>query len=219
MDLVVPVKRLDRAKTRLRGAADHGIGEPGAHARLALALTHDTVAAVLATAAVRHLLVVSSDPVVAAELAALGVEVAPDPLNGLNAAYAHGAAILRARDPGTAVGALQADLPALRPAELALAIETAVAGFADAPRVFVPDAEGTGTTFLLAAPGTDLDPQFGGASAQRHRGSGAQPLTGDWPSLRRDVDTSDDLRVATELGLGAHTRAALTPAPVADRPG
>lgn len=209
----MPVKTLTKAKTRLRGAADRGIGEPGAHARLALALTHDTVAAVLATHAVRHLLVVSSDPVVAAELAALGVEVVPDPLNGLNAAYAHGAAIVRERDPDTAVGALQADLPALRPAELESAIATAVAGFSAVPRAFVPDAEGTGTTFLLAAPGTDLDPQFGGASAQRHAASGARPLTGDWPSLRRDVDTSDDLRAATELGLGAHTRAVLTPTP------
>jgi 2-phospho-L-lactate guanylyltransferase len=70
-------------------------------------------------------------------------------------------------------------------------------------------AAGTGTTFLLAAPGTDLDPRFGGASAQRHAASGARPLLGDWPSLRRDVDTSDDLRAATELGLGAHTRAVL----------
>ena len=46
MDLVVPVKPLYAAKSRLRGAADRGVGDPDAHAALALALAHDTVAAV-----------------------------------------------------------------------------------------------------------------------------------------------------------------------------
>ncbi len=209
MDLVVPVKPLTAAKSRLRGAADGGVGEAGAHTRLALALAHDTVAAVLATAGVRRLLVVSSDPAVAAEFAALGVEVLPDgPLGGLNPAYLHGAALLRARDPGCAVGALQADLPALRPAELGAAIEAALRL---GGRAFCADADGTGTTFLLAAPGHDLDPRFGPASALHHEESGAHPLDGRWPGLRRDVDTPADLDLAAALGLGEHTRAVLTP--------
>lgn len=213
VDLVVPVKKLARAKSRLRGAADNGVGEQAAHTRLALALTHDTVAAVRAARRVRRLVVVSSDPVVAAELGAMGVEVVQDPLRGLNAAYAHGAAVVRERDPAAAVGALQADLPALRPEELDGAIEEALAGFDAAPRAFVVDADGTGTTFLLAAPARALDPLFGGASAQRHAASGARPLTGAFPGLRRDVDTSENLRTAMELGLGPHTRAVLAPAP------
>lgn len=207
VDLVVPVKPLAAAKSRLRGAADGGVGEPGAHTRLALALAHDTVAAVLATPGVRHLVVVSSDPAVAAGFAAVGVEVVPDgPLGGLNAAYRHGAALLRARDPGCAVGALQADLPALRPAELDAAVGAAlgVGG-----RAFCADADGTGTTFLLAAPGRELDPRFGPASARRHRESGARPLHGAWPGLRHDVDTPADLDRATALGLGQHTSAVL----------
>jgi 2-phospho-L-lactate guanylyltransferase len=170
VDLVVPVKRLAEAKTRLRGAT-----ADGAHARLALALAHDTVVAVRAARLVRRLLVVSSDPVVAAEFAAVGVEVVPDgPEPGLNAAYAHGAALLRARTPDTAVGALQADLPALRPAEL----DAAIAAF-EGGRAFCTDAGGTGTTLLLAAPGTDLDPRFGIGSAARHAASGARVLAGD----------------------------------------
>ena len=91
VDLVMPVKPLHAAKSRLRGAADRGVGDPGAHAALTLALAHDTVAAVLETRAVRRLLVISSDPVVAAELAAVGVEVVPDVTDGLNAALSHGA--------------------------------------------------------------------------------------------------------------------------------
>jgi 2-phospho-L-lactate guanylyltransferase len=216
VDLVIPVKPLAKAKSRLRGAADGGIGEPRAHARLAMALARDTIEAVRATPAVRQLLVVSSDPVVAAELGVFGIDVVPDgPVPGLNAAYERGAAVLRERDPAATVGALQADLPALRPAELDDAVAAALALFgADgARRAFIADAEGTGSTFLLAAPGSALDPRFGPDSARRHEESGAHPLTGHWPGLRRDVDTADDLRDAADLGLGEHTSCVLTPTP------
>ena len=218
VDLVVPVKPLVAAKSRLRGAADGGVGEATAHARLALALAYDTIAAVRAAARVRGLIVVSSDPTVATELAAVGVEVVPDgPVGGLNPAYTHGTDLLRFRDPGCAVGALQADLPALHPAELDAAIDAALAA---GGRAFCADAEGTGTTFLLAAPGHDLAPRFGPASALRHRESGARALDGAWPGLRQDVDTPADLDRAAVLGLGEHTRAVLAPLPgrrIADR--
>jgi 2-phospho-L-lactate guanylyltransferase len=215
VDLVVPVKPLVAAKSRLRGAADRGVGEQTAHTRLALALAHDTIAAVRVAQRVRALLVVSSDPTVTAELTAIGVEVVPDgPLGGLNAAYALGAALLRARDPGCAVGALQADMPALHPAELDAAIDAALDATRSAGgRAFCADAGGTGTTFLLAAPGHDLDPRFGPASALRHRESGAHALDGAWPGLRQDVDTPADLDRAVALGLGDHTRAVLAPCP------
>ena len=203
VDLVVPVKPLHAAKTRLRGAT--GNDDADAHSALALALAHDTITAVRAARMVRRLLVVSADPSVAAELAAIGVEVVPDPGGGLNAALHHGAALLRARDPAAPVGALQADLPALRPDEL----DAAVAAAAGTERAFCADAEGTGTTFLLAAGGIDLAPRFGTDSASAHGAFGALPLVGRWPGLRRDVDTPDDLRVAAELGLGSRTRAVL----------
>jgi hypothetical protein len=118
---------------------------------------------------VRTVLVVTADRTVAATLVASGIEVADDPLVGLNAAYDRGARLLRERDPRTAVGALQADLPALRPAELDAAIAAALA---TGGRAFTADAEGTGTTFLLAAAGTALEPRFGGGSAERHRAVG-----------------------------------------------
>ena len=40
---------------------------------------------------------------------------------------------------------------------------------------------------------------------------GALALSGDWPGLRRDVDTGDDLCAAAELGLGVHTYSVLAP--------
>ncbi|HBF83914.1 MAG TPA: 2-phospho-L-lactate guanylyltransferase, partial [Streptomyces sp.] len=72
-----------------------------------------------------------------------------------------------------------------------------------------------GTTFLSAAPGVELRPAFGGASRARHRASGAVEIpAAGLDSVRRDVDTGEDLRVALELGVGRWT-AALRPAPAA----
>lgn len=203
LDLVVPVKRLVAAKSRLQGVAPDGAG----HRQLALALTRDTLAATRAATMVRAVLVVTADRVVAAALGeagpdGAGFETIDDPLAGLNAAYDRGADVLRARDPTAAVGALQADLPALDPHELDAAIRAALAV---GGRAFCADAEGTGTTLLVAGPGVPLEPRFGGGSAARHRASGAQPLAGHWPGLRRDVDTARDLATAGQLGLGPHT--------------
>lgn len=208
VDLVVPVKPLDRAKSRLVGAADDGAGDPAAHAALVVGLALDTVAAARAAARVRRVLVVTSDPELTATLRAEGVDVSPDaPGAGLNAALRHGAELLRndpIRPADGGVGALQADLPALRPAELDAAVDAAAGR-----RAFCPDRQGTGTTLLLAARGGPLDPSFGPGSAAAHAASGAIALDGPWPSLRCDVDTAEDLAVATALGLGPRSTALL----------
>lgn len=204
--VVLPVKRLAVAKSRLRGALD---GVP--HEELALALARDTVAAALACPLVAEVVVVTSDPAATAALGALGARTVADPeltapelgapeVSGLNAAVAHGAATV---DAGRPVAALTADLPALRPAELTTALDTGGA----AARWFVPDAAGTGTVLLAAAVGTALRPGFGTGSAVRHQQSGAVRRGGAWPTLRRDVDTAADLADAARLGLGRHTAA------------
>ena len=209
--VVLPVKRLAVAKSRLRGALD---GVP--HEELALALARDTVAAALACPLVAEVVVVTSDPAATDALGALGARTVADPeltgpelgapgVSGLNAAVTHGAATV---DAGRPVAALTADLPALRPAELAAALDTAAGAGVD--RWFVPDAAGTGTVLLAAAVGTALRPGFGAGSAVRHQRSGAVRHGGDWPTLRRDVDTAADLADAARLGLGRHT-AALCP--------
>ncbi|MFJ6953789.1 NTP transferase domain-containing protein, partial [Micromonospora aurantiaca (nom. illeg.)] len=110
----MPVKRLGAAKSRLRGALP---GVP--HEELALALAADTLRAVRACPAVAGVLVVTDDPRVAAAAGAAGARVAADPGGGLNAAFRHGAAVAGSR---AAVAGLTADLPALRPADLAAAL-------------------------------------------------------------------------------------------------
>ncbi|MDB1089610.1 2-phospho-L-lactate guanylyltransferase [Streptomyces sp. ACA25] len=196
--VVVPLKPLPRAKSRLTAAA----GEAG-RALLALAFAEDTVAAVVNCAAVRDVTVVTDDALAAERLARLGVRVVPDlPEGGLNAALEHGARQVRAGNPAAAVAAVNADLPALRAAELARVLDAA----AGHRRSFLADAAGVGTTLLAAGPGTALGAAFGGASRSRHRASGAVELTlAGVHGARQDVDTGEDLLRALALGVGPRT--------------
>ncbi|MEU4153714.1 2-phospho-L-lactate guanylyltransferase [Streptomyces sp. NPDC026659] len=207
--LVIPLKPLAQAKSRLAATVPDGV-----RSGLVLAFARDTVAAVLACAGVNGVAVVTDDAVAGRELAALGARIVPDaPGGGLNAALAHGAAAVRAAAADAAVAALNADLPALRPAELARVLEAAAAF----PRAFLADAAGIGTTLLTATPGHALQPAFGGASRDRHRASGAvELLLADVDSVRQDVDTGEDLRAALTLGVGPYTAAsaALRPSAV-----
>jgi 2-phospho-L-lactate guanylyltransferase len=220
--VLLPVKVLARAKSRLAVLAGDRRRE------LALALAADTVAAVLACPAVARVVVVTSDPVAGPLLAALGAVVVPDEPAGLdgpaqagdpadpglqdqlNAALRHGAAVAARRWPGTGFAALTADLPALRPAELAMALRAAelAAQTATAGAAFVPDAAGVGTTLFAVPPGGDFRPLFGGASRARHAASGAAEIyLDDMAGLRRDVDTPEDLQVVLALGAGPRTTA------------
>ncbi|MCG5214470.1 2-phospho-L-lactate guanylyltransferase [Streptosporangium sp. KLBMP 9127] len=210
--IVVPVKTLVAAKTRLAAAA-------GPHrSRLAVAVACDTVSAALACPLVARVIVVTADPAAAGPLAALGADVVTDPDRGLNTALRAGAAHAVRLAPGDPVAALQADLPALRPAELATVL-TAAAEF---DQSFLPDAADVGTTFYGVRPGLPFTPGFGGESRARHLSGGAKELCPQGvDSVRRDVDTPDDLRIAIALGLGPHTSAVVAdltlPAPPTER--
>ncbi|MFJ9151406.1 2-phospho-L-lactate guanylyltransferase [Streptomyces sp. NPDC102270] len=199
--LVIPLKPLARAKSRLSDTAGDGV-RPG----LALAFAQDTVAAALACPAVGDVAVVTDDALAGRELAALGARIVPDePRGGLNTALAHGAAVVRSTRPESPLAALNADLPALRPLELARVLDAA----AQFPRAFLADAAAIGTTLLAARGDAELRPAFGPDSRARHRASGAAelPLT-EVDSVRQDVDTGEDLRVALALGVGPRTAAA-----------
>lgn len=195
--VVVPVKRLAVAKSRLAAYGD------AARRRLALAFAQDVVAAALACPVVLRVLVVTDDDEAAAALAELGADVAPDhPDDGLNPALAHGADLLRAAAPGLGVVTVSADLPALHAGDLAVVLADVGAG----ERAFVADAAGPGTTLLAAAAPALLRPAYGQRSAARHLTSGARLLPGT-AALRRDVDTPEDLQEALALGVGERTAA------------
>jgi 2-phospho-L-lactate guanylyltransferase len=193
--VLIPVKSLPEAKSRLTGAS----ADPAAHARLVRAIRADTIAAARAAEGVARLVLVVDGPGADASGEIAFVQTAP----GLNAALAEAADEARARWPHDAVAALVGDVPALRPEDLAAALAAAAAH----ERAFVVDAAGTGTTLLTAAPGSAFLPRFGAGSAQRH--AGVATALEAAPGLRCDVDTSTDLQLAVELGVGTATRTEL----------
>lgn len=200
--LIVAVKRLAEAKSRLAAA----FPAPSREA-LVLAMFTDTLRAATAVPGLNRIVVVTADETAARTAVGLGADVLvdateaghPDPLNN---AITQAERVLAASTANIVV--LHGDLPALRPAELAAAIGAAAAH----RRSFVADRHGTGTTALFAfrAP---LQPRFGPDSRTRHRGSGAVELAGDWPGLRCDIDTPDDLTTARTLGYGPATALAV----------
>jgi 2-phospho-L-lactate guanylyltransferase len=171
------------------------------------------VSAVRDTPAVAGVIVVSSDPQLLAVLTdgdsgeppcgRAQVAVLADPGAGLNAAISAGIDSARASDAGAHVAVLLGDLPAMRPADLARALELA----RPHPLAFVPDAATTGTTMICVSPGVPVEPLFGEGSAKAHAAAGFTTLQIPADSgLRRDVDAPRDLDA---LVLGRFTHAAL----------
>ena len=120
--VVVPVKRPEVAKTRLADLAG------ARRAELARAFAADTVASALACPDVADVVVVTDDAQTASAVATAGaLVVADEPAAGLNAALRHGADLVRRRHPDRYIAALSADLPALRPEELATTLRAASA--------------------------------------------------------------------------------------------
>lgn len=212
--IVVPVKALDRAKSRLSRA----LPAPGRRA-LALAMATDVLLTVTRTPGVARVRVVTSDPDVATLARRLGLEIVPEPepatgvtepsdVDPLNAALS--AAILGVTGPA---GVVTADLPELRPEHLARILIAA----AEHAHSVVPDHRGAGTTMAFWTGGTGARvPRFGVGSAARHLSEGgAVPLHGADPSgaSGRDVDTPEDVAALTGLPVGEATAAVLrTPA-------
>jgi 2-phospho-L-lactate guanylyltransferase len=207
---VVPVKGSAAAKSRLGDLPE----EFPARSELAEAFALDTVAALLAAGMVERVLVVTADPAAAAPLAALGARIVPEPprtatqepaaRGPLNAAIAEGVRVAVASHPLCDIAVITGDLPALTVADVDATLTAAAAH----DRAMVADTEGTGTTALLARAGIPLTPRFGIGSRAAHEGAGHAPL--DLPataSIRRDVDTVDDLAEVLRRGVGVHTSA------------
>jgi 2-phospho-L-lactate guanylyltransferase len=195
--VVVPVKPPAVAKSRLGRLGD------AVRRDLATAFAGDTVEAALACTRVAAVLVVTDDHLLARDLSDLGAHVVPDgAADDLNASLVQAAAELLRRRPDLRVAALCADLPSLRPDELGRALEAAP----DDRMGFVADAEGVGTTVVTAPDLQRFRPRFGHGSRTEHLDAGALEIDlPDVGSVRRDVDTPDDLAAALRLGIGPRT--------------
>ena len=176
-DLIIPIKRLDSAKSRLVGgdlvvsdlAGEGGAGvslagvDDALRQRLALSFATDTCAAALAVPAIRRVLVVTEDPVVAAQLSQQGAQIVGETRGpGLNPAIDAGLDALEATGGLHRVAIMTGDLPAVSADEIGAALAAATGH-----RLGVlADADGTGTVLLTAD----------GAAAPS--GDGAPPTTG-----------------------------------------
>ena len=202
-------------KRRLAGLLDDE--ERG---RLVHALLGDVLAALLAVLTIERVLVV-----VPAGVELLERDVEPSvgasdrlvllperPQNGdgpigLNLALARAQAV--AGDAG--VGRLlivPADLPLLRPADVAALLGRATALWSGRGAVIAPDGAGTGTNALLLTPPAALTPEFGVESYRAHvaqaEARGVSSTAVHRPGLALDLDTPAD--VARLLASGATGR-------------
>lgn len=200
--VLLPVKPPAFAKSRLGDLGD------GARRELATAFAVDTITAALACPVVDRVLVVTDDHELAAGLEDLGVDVLPDgTVDDLNGTLRLAAAEMHRREPSLRLVALCADLPALRAGDLARALDAA----APSGLSFVADADGVGTTAVVAVTLDDFVPCFGPDSRRRHLDAGAHEIVSvDVPTLRRDVDDPAALADARQLGLGHRTSLVMT---------
>ncbi|WP_198418895.1 2-phospho-L-lactate guanylyltransferase [Cryobacterium psychrophilum] len=206
--VVVPAKGNPGGKSRLGALPER--------AALAEAFALDTVSVALGSPRVLGVFVVTGDVALGAALELLGAVIVPEARGAdragapsedpLNAAIRQGAAAARASFPDAPLAVVTGDLPALRATDLTKTLDLAAA-YALA---MVPDAAGTGTTALLVRSGLPPALLFGPGSRAAHEAAGYVPLeVAARSTIRRDVDTAEDLDVAHGLGLGPYSRAVL----------
>jgi 2-phospho-L-lactate/phosphoenolpyruvate guanylyltransferase len=202
---VLPVKRFELAKTRLRQQL-----RPAQRRRLAEAMMSDVLDALIASAELEAVVVVSNEGAVAAVAAAHGATVLADPSeSGQSDAALVG--IRHALERGYERALLvPGDCPALDGATLRALLAAASAP----PAVtIVADRHGSGTNALLLTPPNAIAPAFGADSFARHRdaatAAGAAWTVRSLPSLQLDIDTPEDLAALRDALPGRRTRAVL----------
>ena len=203
---LIPVKRLDAAKSRLWPQLPRASVE-----RLTVAMLEDVLAALLAGPAIGRVVVVTEDDGAARAARGAGARalVRPDP--GLNAALDAAAAELASEGAhavlivlGDVAGATSTDVSELLRALDALGGQGVV---------LAPSRDG-GTSALLRAPPDTIPSRFGPASAGAHRESalraGVPYRELVLPSLAVDLDRAEDVEELLRGPQGAaHTRRAL----------
>jgi 2-phospho-L-lactate guanylyltransferase len=194
---LVPVKRLDQAKSRLAEILD-----PADRRELAKAMLTDVLATLGRVEGLAGILVVTSD----VEVAALATEheaavLADPPETGFNEAVLHGMRWLDDRYHAGAV-VVPGDIPFVTVTEF----EAVLAATRRSPVVVVPATRDGGTNMLAIAPPLLMPPAFGPDSFARHV-SAAQAL-GIMPQILRLEGAGHDIDVAADLFVEAGVSAA-----------
>lgn len=206
---LVPVKRLEASKSRLR---------PGLDAEtlraLTLAMLSDVVAALREAPEIGVVAVVTEDPRVAEAAKAGGARAIVRADDGLNASLDAAREIL-AREGATALLVVLGDVPGLSGAD-AREICAAAEALGARGAVLVPARDG-GTSALLRRPPDVFPSRFGPGSAARHREEATRnsvPLRElALPGLAVDLDRPEDVPAfLAGPGAGPRTRALLVAA-------
>lgn len=203
--VAVPVKRLDRSKSRLAGVLS-----PAERAALTLAMLADVLEACRGVPG-WELWVVSPDPAALDAAARQGGRPILEERGSLLAAVRQVEAEAKWGELAVVLG----DLPYLTSDDLRAALATGGAVVA------APAASDGGTNLLLRRPSTAIPARFGTASFQRHRWE-ARRRGLDFrllrlPGLERDLDRPEDLaRLIASAGPG-HARSACLNMGLAER--
>ncbi len=179
---ILPIKRFDRAKSRLEGT---GADRPS----LAASMAERVLDALAASSRVDAVLVVTADGAARRAADERGFEVVDEPvLAGHNAAAELGIARALERRATRAL-LVPGDCPLLTAEE----VDALLDRHPGPGVVVVPDRHGTGTNALLLSPPDAIRPSFGPGSRDRHLAATRGAVLDEVPGLLLDVDTPDDL--------------------------
>lgn len=188
---IVPVKALDKSKSRLSSVLD-----PDERIELSTDMLTQTLRVLSEIPEIERTLVVSADPEALALAGAYGAQALEEQGSPeLNQALEQATAFAREAQVD-AVLILPADLPAIQVAD----VEALVRQAHDPPVVAIsPDRRRTGTNALLIAPPGTLKYAFGPDSfihhVRRAEAAHARIEVVDLPALRLDLDVPEDLEI------------------------
>ncbi|QBD83514.1 2-phospho-L-lactate guanylyltransferase [Ktedonosporobacter rubrisoli] len=185
---LIPVKALDRAKSRLSKHLT-----PNQRAFLVLEMLHHVICTLQESAVLTSITVVSPDERVLEQVQAWGAQALLEEQHGHNTAL-HAAALHQIEAGTTALLTISADLPLLQVSDVRTMFEQVQSH----DIVLAPSREGTGTNALLVSPPLVVPYVFGPGSLQRYQLEAQQR---DLKSalarnigLALDIDTIEDLR-------------------------
>jgi 2-phospho-L-lactate/phosphoenolpyruvate guanylyltransferase len=211
---ILPVKRFDRAKSRLGASVADAL-----RGQLARAMVDNVLRALACAATVERTIVVTCEPSLTETAREHGALLLPDD-DELSQSAAVTLGVRTALAQGfQRVLCIPGDCPALDPGELdALLAGDETGAGAASHVVIVPDRHGAGTNGLLLTPPDAISPSFGPGSCERHRAlalaAGVSCRVEHPPSLLLDIDTGADLaalrdRLTDTDAPAARTRAVL----------
>jgi 2-phospho-L-lactate guanylyltransferase len=212
---VLPVKSLDKVKTRLSTALS-----PLERVNLFKCMLHDVLSTLVEVRSIERVLIVTCDPEVVKIATRFDVSILNDENDsGHTTAVGRAAQWLVSRGAGGLVQ-VPADIPGVTPRELAdvLAIH-----FAKPGRAFTiaPSHDYGGSNCVVCTPPDVIDLSFGIDSFKRHmsiaRAAGVECSVVDRPGIAMDIDCPQDLVKFLMLRSSTHTHRFLTVSGIGQR--